>query len=56
MSGEPSHEGIDDRARVAREIADAKACLDKVALLIRHRVLLELHDPKPSYGAADEVR
>ncbi len=54
VSGEPSHAGIDDRARVAREIADAKACLDKLSLLLRHRVLLELHDPQPSFGAPPE--
>ena len=51
VSGEPSHEGIDDRARVAREIADATACLDKLSLLMRHRALLGLHDPQPSFGA-----
>jgi hypothetical protein len=54
VSGEPSHEGIDDAARVAREIADARACLDKLSLLIRHRVLLDLHDPQPSFGAPPE--
>ncbi len=51
VSGEPSHEGIDDGARVAREIGDARACLDKLSLLLRHRALLELRDPQPSFGA-----
>jgi hypothetical protein len=51
VSGEPSHEGIDDRARLAREIADAKACLDKLALLLRHHAALAAIDPPPSFGA-----
>jgi hypothetical protein len=54
VSGEPSHEGIEGSARVAREIGDAKACLDKLSMLLRHRVLLELHDPQPSFGAPAE--
>ena len=54
VSGEPSHAGIDDASRLAREIADARACLDKLSLLLRHRALLERHDPQPSFGAPPE--
>ena len=51
VSGEPSHEGIDAEARLAREIADALACLEKLSLLLRHHDRLARLDPKPSYGA-----
>ena len=54
VSGEPSHEGIDPEARLAREIADATACLEKLALLMRHYDRLRSIDPKPSFGAPPE--
>lgn len=54
VSGEPSHEGIDGAARLAREIADARACLDKLSLLLRHHAALDAHDPQPSFGAPPE--
>ncbi len=54
VSGEPSHEGIDPEARLAREIADATACLDKLSLLMRHYDRLRPIDPKPSFGAPPE--
>ncbi len=55
VSGEPSHEGIDGEARLAREIADATACLEKLSLLMRHQDRLAAHDPKPSFGAPEEL-
>lgn len=54
VSGEPSHAGIGAEARLAREIADARACLDKLSLLLRHRDALEACDPAPSFGAPPE--
>ena len=54
VSGEPSHEGIDPEARLAREIADATACLEKLALLMRHYDRLRSVDPKPSFGIPPE--
>lgn len=54
VSGEPSHEGIDGEARLAREIADARACLDKLSMLLRHYPALDALDPQPSFGAPPE--
>ena len=54
VSGEPSHDGIDGEARLAREIRDARACLEKLSLLLRHLPILESADPQPSFGAPPE--
>ena len=51
VSGEPSHDGIDGEARLAREIRDARACLDKLSLLLRHLPALQAANPQPSFGA-----
>ncbi len=51
VSGEPSHDGIDGEARLAREIRDARACLEKLSLLLRHFPALDQADPQPSFGA-----
>lgn len=51
VSGEPSHDGIDGEARLAREIRDARACLEKLSLLLRHLPVLDRADPQPSFGA-----
>jgi len=47
VSGEPSHAGLDRPARIAREIGDALAVLDKLSLLLRHLDRLEALDPQP---------
>ncbi|WP_428390185.1 hypothetical protein [Lichenicoccus sp.] len=50
LSGEPSHEGLDVGRRLAREVADARLVLDKIALLLRHWECVEAVNPEPSYA------
>ncbi len=50
LSGEPSHEGLDIDRRLAREVADARRALDKITLLLRHWVALQIADPEPTYA------
>lgn len=51
LSGEPSHEGLDSAARMAREIADVRRIIDKIGLLLRHWDMLERLDPEPRFSS-----
>ena len=50
LSGEPSHEGLDVGRRLAREVADARLVLDKIALLLRYWECVAAVNPAPSYA------
>jgi hypothetical protein len=56
LSGEPSHEGLDSVARMAREIADASRIIDKIGLLLRHWDRLERLDPEPRFSSDAPLR
>ena len=56
LSGEPSHEGLDSVARMAREIADVRRIIDKIGLLLRHWEALERLDPVPRFSSDTPLR
>ena len=56
LSGEPSHEGLDSAARMAREIADVRRIIDKIGLLLRHWDMLERLDPEPRFSSDAPLR
>lgn len=56
LSGEPSHEGLDGAARMAREIADVRRIVDKIGLLLRHWDMLEQLDPEPRFSSDAPLR
>ncbi|MGI4744482.1 MAG: hypothetical protein ACRYGI_00430 [Janthinobacterium lividum] len=56
LSGEPSHEGLDGTARMAREIADVRRIIDKIGLLLRHWDMLERLDPEPRFSSDAPLR
>jgi hypothetical protein len=49
VAGEPSHRGLDDAARVAREFEDLRAVFRKIALILAHFEVLRVADPQPCY-------
>ena len=51
ISGEPSHQALPPRARLAREFADIGVVFAKIALILRHWRHLAAADPSPSYRA-----
>ena len=51
LSGEPSHEGLDGRARLAREVGDVQRIIGKIGLLLRHWPALERLDPEPRFAS-----
>lgn len=53
VSGEPSHEGLDAKARMAREIQDALRVLEKISLILTYWEVLAQVDPLPSYAPRD---
>ena len=50
VSGEPSQSALDPRQRLARQIADVAALLQKVSLILRHWLLLDAHAPAPTHS------
>ncbi|GFE94644.1 hypothetical protein [Acetobacter persici] len=50
VSGEPSHEGLDPAARMAREIQDAHRVLQKISLILTYWDRIAQADPLPSYA------
>ncbi|GEL49600.1 hypothetical protein [Acetobacter tropicalis] len=50
ISGEPSHDGLGTKARMAREIADARKVLEKISLILAHWSAIATADPLPSYA------
>lgn len=54
VSGEPSHEGLDANARMAREIQDAFRVLDKISLILTYWDVIAQADPSPSYAPRRE--
>ena len=56
LSGEPSHEGLDGAARMAREITDVRRIIDKIGLLLRHWEALERLDPVPRFSSDAPLR
>ena len=56
LSGEPSHEGLDGSARMAREIADVRRIIDKIDLLLRCLPALERLDPEPRFASDAPLR
>ncbi|WP_051528547.1 hypothetical protein [Asaia astilbis] len=50
VSGEPSHAGLTDQTRLAREFADIRRVFDKISLILEHWALLEDADPVPRYA------
>jgi hypothetical protein len=50
VSGEPSHEGMDQKARLARETSDAARVIAKIGLIVGHFDALRLADPRQSYA------
>ena len=56
ISGEPSHEGLDSVARLAREITGVRRIIDKIGLLLRHWEALERLDPVPRFSSDTPLR
>jgi hypothetical protein len=52
ISGEPSHQTLDDDARLAQEFADLTLVFEKIALILRHWPLLWAANPAPRYRPA----
>ncbi|GEL00116.1 hypothetical protein [Acidomonas methanolica] len=50
VSGEPSHEGLDAAARLAREHEDARHALAKIGLILKNWTALLSADPVPHYA------
>lgn len=50
VSGEPSHAGLTDEVRLAREFADVGRALAKITLILSHLDMLESVDPVPRYA------
>ncbi|MCG4272205.1 hypothetical protein [Acetobacter senegalensis] len=50
ISGEPSHDGLGTKARMAREIADALKVLEKISLILVHWSAIAKADPPASYA------
>lgn len=49
VSGEPSRAALEGAARLASEIADACAALEKISLILRHFAAIRAADPRPTY-------
>jgi len=49
MAGEPSHEGLDEDSRIAREMQDLAIVFDKIRLILDNWEILAAADPKPCY-------
>ncbi len=49
VSGEPSRAALEGAARLASEIADACAALEKISLILRHFQAIRAADPRPTY-------
>jgi hypothetical protein len=47
VSGEPSRAALEPKQRLAGEIADALAVLDKISLILRHFARLQNAEPRP---------
>jgi hypothetical protein len=52
ISGEPSHQGLGDDARLVQEFADLSTVFEKIALILRHWTLLSAANPAPRYRPA----
>ena len=52
ISGEPSHRGIDDKARLAREFGDLRDVFGKIGLILEHFERLAVADPIARYDNA----
>ncbi|EHH67706.1 hypothetical protein [Gluconobacter morbifer] len=50
VSGEPSHEGLDEARRLARECADARRVLSKLELILKNWDILLDVNPAPRYA------
>jgi hypothetical protein len=50
VSGEPSRAALEPAQRLAGEIADSLAVLDKISLILRHFARLKEARPRPSYS------
>jgi hypothetical protein len=55
VSGEPSHSRLSREARIAREIADAEAVLDKISLILRHLDYLDAWDEAPDLARSAAI-
>jgi len=51
LSGEPSHRGLDTKARLAREFADLAMVFEKIALVLSNWEALTSANPAPRYRA-----
>jgi len=49
IAGEPSHEALDEDARIVREMADLAIVLDKIALILENWDVILAADPAPCY-------
>ena len=56
ISGEPSHQALEDEARLAQEFADLTLVFEKIALILRHWKLLWAANPAPRYRPAPRSR
>lgn len=50
VSGEPSHAGLTDDVRLAREFADVRKALAKITVILDHWSILAPVDPQPRYA------
>lgn len=50
VSGEPSHAGLTDDVRLAREFADVRRALAKITVILDHWSVLAPVDPQPRYA------
>lgn len=50
VSGEPSHAGLPDDIRLAREFADVGRAIAKIMLILEHWSILAPVDPQPRYA------
>lgn len=50
VSGEPSHAGLTDQSRLAREFADIRRAFAKISLILANWDRLEAADPVPRYA------
>lgn len=55
VSGEPSHSRLSREARIAREIADAEAVLEKISLILRHLDYLDAWDEAPDFARSAAI-
>jgi hypothetical protein len=55
ISGEPSHKGLSQKTRLARELADLATVFDKITLILANWPLLWSANPAPRYRPATQT-